>query len=87
MNCELVAGGDAPPVLRAIQGEAAWVGELDAGTVIPLARPGANPRWRVAVEEWEQLPGDPPSSAEAPPGAVALPVWEQRLIYADEVPL
>lgn len=65
--------------------EAAWVGELDAGTVIPLRRPGDNPRWRVAVEEWERLPGDPPSPADAPPGAVVLPIWERRLIYADEV--
>jgi hypothetical protein len=67
------------------QYEAAWVGELDAGVVIPLSRPGDNPRWRVAVEEWERLPGDPPSSAEAPPAAVVLPIWERRLIYADEV--
>jgi hypothetical protein len=69
------------------QFEAAWVGELDAGTVIPLARPGGNPGWRVAVEEWERLPGDPPSSVEAPPSAVSLPIWERRLIYADELPL
>jgi hypothetical protein len=67
--------------------EAAWVGELDAGTVIPLKRPGANPNWRVAVEEWELLPGDPPSSVEAPPAAVVRPIWERRLIYADEVGL
>ncbi len=69
------------------QYEAAWVGELDAGTVIPLARPGGNPNWRVAVEEWERLPGDPPSSVEAPPAAVVRPIWERRLIYADEVGL
>jgi hypothetical protein len=67
--------------------EAAWVGELDAGTVIPLKRPGANPNWRVAVEEWELLPGDPPSSAEAPPATFVRPIWERRLIYADEVRL
>jgi hypothetical protein len=69
------------------QYEAAWVGELDAGTVIPLTRPGGNPNWRVAVEEWERLPGDPPSSVEAPPAAVVLPIWERRLVYADEVGL
>jgi hypothetical protein len=67
--------------------EAAWVGELDAGMVIPLARPGDNPDWRVAVEEWERLPGDPRSPLDATPAAVALPVWERRLIYADEVAL
>ena len=69
------------------QYEAAWVGELDAGTVIPLARPGANRNWRVAVEEWERLPGDPPSPAEAPHGALVQPIWERRLIYADEIGL
>ena len=67
--------------------EAAWVGELDAGTVIPLQRPGANANWRVAVEEWELLPGDPPSSVEAPPATFVRPIWERRLIYADEVAL
>ena len=67
--------------------EAAWVGELDAGTVIPLVRPGANPDWRVAVEEWERLPGDPRSPLDGPPTIVPLPVWERRLVYADEIPL
>ena len=65
--------------------EAAWVGELDAGTTIALARPGANPDWRVTVEEWERLPGDPPS--EGPSAAFVRPIWEQRLVYADEVQL
>jgi hypothetical protein len=67
--------------------EAAWVGELDAGTVIPLRKPGGNPNWRVAVEEWELLPGDPPSPVEAPPSAFVRPIWERRLIYADEIGL
>lgn len=64
--------------------EAAWVGELDAGTTIPLMRPGSNPDWRVTVEEWERLPGDP---AERPFAAFVRPIWEQRLVYADEVQL
>jgi hypothetical protein len=38
------------------------------------------------VEEWEMLPGDPPSPAEFT-GAVVSPVWERRLVYADEVAL
>jgi hypothetical protein len=63
--------------------EAAWVGELDAGTTIPLVRPGGNPDWRVTVEEWERLPGDPPS--EGPPATFVRPIWEQRLVYADGV--
>jgi hypothetical protein len=69
------------------QYEAAWVGELDAGTVIPLSRPGANRNWRVAVEEWERLPGDPPSPAETSHRALIRPIWERRLIYADEIRL
>jgi hypothetical protein len=67
--------------------EVAWVGELDAGKPITLTRPGGNPNWRVTVEEWEKLPGDFASPAEgAPPIALVIfPVWERRLIYADEV--
>ncbi len=64
--------------------EAAWVGELEASEDIALQRPGTNAEWRVTVEEWERLPGDPADlgfvTIAAPP-----PVWEQRLIYADEV--
>jgi hypothetical protein len=66
--------------------EAAWVGELEAPEDIPLRRPGDNTEWRVTVEEWERLPGDPApllSTSIAPPP----PVWEQRLIYADEISL
>ena len=66
--------------------EAAWVGELAAPEDIPLQRPGDQPGWRVVVEEWERLPGDPDDLGVmgiAPPS----PVWEQRLIYADEIVL
>ncbi len=69
------------------QYEAAWVGELDAGQVIALKRPGDDKDWRVAIEEWEALPGDPRSPLDGPVGIVASPVWERRLIYADEIPL
>jgi hypothetical protein len=56
---------------------AAWVGELDAGTRIPLARPESDSRkWRVAIEEWERLESDPDPVSGSP-------VWESRLIYAD----
>jgi hypothetical protein len=61
--------------------EAAWVGALQAPQNLPLRTPGANPDWRVTVEEWERLPGDPADLAD--PGSP--PVWEQRLIYADEI--
>jgi hypothetical protein len=39
----------------------------------------------VTVEEWERFPGDPPpdSTARFP----QPPVWEQRLVYADEFAL
>ena len=59
----------------ASQFEAAWVGELDAGRTIPLTRPGDNRNWRVTVEEWERLPGDPASAAEGgrPAGPRGLP--------------
>jgi hypothetical protein len=66
--------------------EAAWVGELEAPEDIPLQRPGEQSEWRITIEEWERLPGDPEDL-----GAVGLvpppPEWEQRLVYADEVPL
>ena len=66
--------------------EAAWVGELTAPEDIPLQRPGDQPGWRVVVEEWERLAGDP-----ADLGFIGIvpppPVWEQRLIYADEITL
>ena len=62
--------------------EAAWVGELGAPEDITLRTPGDNPDWRVTVEEWERLPGDPEDLSKPGP-----PVWEQRLIYADEVML
>ncbi|QIZ99228.1 hypothetical protein [Leifsonia sp. PS1209] len=66
--------------------EGAWVGELDAGVVIPLSRPGHNPGWRVHVEEWERFPGDPPAPEDTrvyPDGRV----WEQRLVFAADVEL
>ena len=66
--------------------EATWVGSLEAPRRIPLRRPGTLAQWRVTVEEWERLPGDP-----ADLGAIGLaappPVWEQRLVYADEIGL
>jgi hypothetical protein len=67
--------------------EAAWVGELDAGRTVPLTRPGGNEDWRVTIEEWEMLEGDPPSPVDVDPGSVDVPVWERRLVYADRVRL
>jgi hypothetical protein len=64
--------------------EAAWVGSLTSAVSIPLRRPGAESNWRVAIEEWEKLPGDPADLGA--PGR-PRPVWEQRLVYADHVGL
>jgi hypothetical protein len=67
--------------------EAAWVGELDAGRAVPLTRPGGNEDWRVTIEEWEMLEGDPPSPMDVDLGSVDVPVWERRLVYADRIRL
>jgi len=67
--------------------EAAWVAELDAGEEIPLIRPGRGPSgWRLTVEEWEMLEGDPTHVDVAFVG-IDLPRLEHRLIYADEIDL
>lgn len=62
--------------------EAAWVGELASPVNIPLRKPGESARWRVAIEEWELLRGDPADLGERGPR-----ITERRLIYADEVAL
>jgi hypothetical protein len=64
--------------------EAAWVGSLQTPEDLTITRPGTNPDWRVVVEEWERLPGDPASLA---PEASTEPVWERRLVYADALNL
>ncbi len=76
---------------------AVWVGELDAGQEVVFRRPldpadpapGTPPSsWRVVLEEWERFPGDRPSPRESGPVIVAPPpIWEQRLVFADEVML
>lgn len=63
--------------------EAAWVGELRLPVNLPIRTPGSNEDWRVTIEEWERLPGDPVDLADPS----SPPVWEQRLIYADEIEL
>lgn len=71
--------------------EVAWVGELDAGTDLALRQPldAQGPSdWRVTIEEWERFPGDRPAPGGGPLRLVPRePVWEQRLVYADEVSL
>jgi hypothetical protein len=62
------------------------VGSLEAPINIPLRRPGNQPNWRVTIEEWERLAGDPADLGFI--GIVPLPpVWEQRLVYADHIGL
>jgi len=60
--------------------EAAWVGQLASPVNIPLQKPGDNPTWRVAIEEWEILLGDRADLGERGPREP-----ERRLIYADEI--
>jgi len=63
--------------------EAAWVGTLESPEEIPLQQPGDLAEWRVTIEEWERLRGDPASLA---PDAPTEPrVWEQRLVFAADV--
>ena len=67
--------------------EAAWMAELDAGEEIPLIRPGRGPSgWRLTVEEWEMLEGDPTHVDVAFVG-IDIPRQEHRLIFADEIDL
>lgn len=68
-----------------------WVGELKADDVVDVRTPvGGAPEsldassWRVRVEEWERFPGDPPPRSELRQHGEA-PIWEQRLVYADDV--
>lgn len=74
--------------------ELAWVGEIDAGEDIPVRRPldpvdkaAGEAGWRVLVEEWERFPGDVPAPRDAGRFDRLQPVWEQRLVFADEVEL
>jgi len=66
------------------QAEAAWVGELAAPEDVHLTRPGSNPDWRVLIEEWEILPGDPDPSQTT---AVPIPSERRRLVYAESLHL
>lgn len=70
--------------------EASWVGSVESPVDLPLIQPGVDPvlgrDWRVHVEEWEGLPGDPAPIPTADDTS-GSPVWQWRLIYADEVAL
>ena len=67
--------------------EVAWVTELEAGEDIQLSRPGHGPgAWRVAVEEWEMLEGDP-THIDFLLADIDIPRPEYRLIYAEEIDL
>ena len=70
-----------------------WIGELASNVPIPVRTPrsgeseeAADARFRVRVEEWELLEGDPPPRSEIRQyGADA--VWQGRLVYADDLAL
>ena len=71
------------------QAEAGWVGSLEAPVDLPLVQPsrtGDASNWRVHIEEWERLPGDP-SPISVADDESGDPIWQSRLIYADDVPL
>ena len=70
-----------------------WVGEVGADEVMDVRTPvggtvatgtPGDSTWRVRVEEWERFPGDPPPRAEMAEFGDD-PVWERRLVYADDV--
>ncbi|QKE84416.1 hypothetical protein [Arthrobacter sp. NEB 688] len=72
-----------------------WVGELESDTAMDVRTPvggvtasGApgGSTWRVRIEEWERFPGDPPPREQVPEFGEA-PVWQQRLVYADDIHL
>jgi len=75
--------------------ELVWVGELEADETIAVRTPldegetsGApaadTALWRVWVEQRECFAGDPPPRSELAQHGEA-PVWEHRLIYADDL--
>lgn len=78
-STDLVIRGQGPR-----EWDVSWVGALEGPDDIALARPGDNGEWRVVVEEWEKLPGDPSSLAPDAKGDDREAVWEKRLVYADE---
>jgi hypothetical protein len=61
---------------------------VDIGDALPDADAGLvlDPpsSWRVRVEEWQLVPGDPPAG-ESDDVGVSHNVWERRLVYADDV--
>lgn len=73
--------------------EVVWIGELSSPAPIPVRTPlstqseeASDVRFRVRVEEWEQLEGDPPPRSEIHQhGRDAI--WQGRLVYADDLML
>ena len=66
---------------------ATWVGELDAGELVLLAKPGTSTSdWRVSIEEWELIEADHLMVTIAGHDR-PLPHTEPRLVYADNIGL
>lgn len=62
------------------RGNASWVGALALPEPLAIVQPGRSNEWRVTVEEIEMMPADP-----APGGPD--PGTEERVVYADTIPL
>lgn len=79
------------PLARDLDSHANAVAEtedVDITAALPYADAGLvdDPpsEWRVRVEEWQLIPGDPPAGQPDDAGA-RHNVWERRLVYVDEV--
>ena len=77
MDVRTPVGGTAP-------GGQVQVAQAGAGGGPGAAGAAAASTWRVRVEEWERFPGDRPTREEMAEFGEA-PVWEQRLVYADDI--
>jgi hypothetical protein len=64
-------------------GQASWLGTLKLPSALPARQPGDSKDLRVTVEEIENLPADP----EGPPNRLMMVGVEQRVVYADRIPL
>jgi hypothetical protein len=78
LGWQTVAQADLP--ILGVDGTiVSWLGQLELPTPIAPRRPGENAEWRVVLEEWERFRADPSPTGE--------PRVEERIVYADHLPL